>query len=77
MNEFEDFYGEPKLEKVIQVSISEAKSDLASAALNPEGKNEVCSYDVFHRVRMKLDIPGSSFSMDDFRTVQALIQEQL
>ena len=77
MNEFEDFYGEPELDRAIQTAIAEAKSDLGTAALNPEGKNEVCSHDVFHRTRMILDIPVSSVTMEDRRTVHALISEQL
>ena len=77
MNEFEDFYGEPKLDGAIQMAVAQAKSDLSSAALNPEGKNEVCVRDVLSRVRMILDIPASTVTAEDRRTVHALIREQL
>ena len=77
MNLFEDFYGEPKLDRAIQTAIAEAKLALNTGHRNPEGKNEVCPHDIFHRVRYSLNIPTSSVTAEDRRTVHALIREQL
>ncbi len=72
----EDFFGEPALSRAIVSGISEARSDISTLALNPESKG-VSVGNVFHRVRMILEIPASSVTKEEREIVEQLIREQL
>ena len=74
MNLISDYYGEPELEIAIQKAIALENSDLSTRANNPEGRKPTVT-EIFDRTRQILEVPSSSVTREERRTVYQIIRQ--